>query len=243
MTDHIVDHIVDRSTDRMAESATAAILEVSVRRRLPTFDMDISFTMAPGISAIVGPSGSGKTLTLRAISGLLLPSSGRIRLSTQVLFERESGRPPRINLPTRLRNTGYLFQHYALFPHLSVAGNIGYGLSGHTAGTRNARIREMLQLIQLEDAADRRVSELSGGEQQRVALARALAPRPSLLLLDEPLSALDAPLRRTLGDALRRIHERNATPMLLVTHDPDEAARIADRIITLRAGRVERLSE
>ena len=247
MTDHIAPGIADgtanHTADRTAEPAASAILEVSVRRRLPRFNMDVSFTMAPGICAIVGPSGSGKTLTLRAISGLLLPSSGRIRLGTQVLFEREPGRPPRVNLPTRLRNTGYLFQHYALFPHLSVVGNIGYGLSGQTAGTRNARTGEMLQLIQLEDAADRRVSELSGGEQQRVALARALAARPSLLLLDEPLSALDAPLRRTLGDALRRIHESNATPMLLVTHDPDEAARIADRIITLKAGRVERLSE
>ncbi|HEY0930274.1 MAG TPA: ATP-binding cassette domain-containing protein, partial [Gemmatimonas sp.] len=185
---------------------------------------------------LVGPSGSGKTLTLRAIAGLL-HVTGRIVLDARVLLDINAARA-RVELPARDRHIGYVFQHYALFPHYTAAQNIAYGLQHLPHTVRDARVREMLALVRLDHRAHQRPAALSGGEQQRIALARALAPKPSLLLLDEPLSALDAPLRRALGDELRQLHERTGVPMLLVTHDPEEAARIADTIIELEAGRV-----
>jgi ABC-type sulfate/molybdate transport systems ATPase subunit len=212
------------------------ILDVTIRRQLPAFALDIAFGIRNGIAALVGPSGSGKTLTLRAIAGLL-HVSGRIVLDTRVLLDINGARA-RIDLPARERHIGYVFQHYALFPHYTAAQNIAYGLQHLPHKVRNARVQEMLALVRLERHAQKRPASLSGGEQQRIALARALAPRPSLLLLDEPLSALDAPLRRTLGTELRTLHRETGVPMLLVTHDPDEAARVADMIVELDGGRV-----
>ena len=188
------------------------MLEVSVRVRAGAFRLDASFRAPGGITALFGPSGAGKTLTLRCIAGLTTPDSGRIAVGERVLFD-----PARsIDLPARHRRLGYLFQQYALFPHLDVAGNVGFGLDGGR-DERAARVRELLALVGLAGFEKRRPRELSGGEQQRVALARALAPRPELLLLDEPLSALDGRVRRRLVepeggetpfDALRRVVAR-----------------------------------
>ncbi len=217
----------------------APVLEVNVRRRLGAFLLDVAFSAREGIAALVGPSGSGKTLTLRAIAGLLRPDLGRVVLGERVLFERTGVGQSIIDMPARDRRVGYVFQHYALFPHMTARENISYGLKGLRAREREERVNDMLTVVRLTHQADRHPNALSGGEQQRVALARALAPRPSLLLLDEPLSALDAPLRLALGRELRRMHQDTGVPMLLVTHDPAEAARIADMTVRLQDGRAE----
>lgn len=215
-------------------STVPGALHVAIRRQLPAFALDVAFDTQGGIVALVGPSGSGKTLTLRTIAGLLHSDKGRIVLGGRVLFDADA----RIDVPARERHIGYVFQHYALFPHYTAAQNVAYGLHTLPREVRDTRVREMLALVHLDRHADKRPSALSGGEQQRVALARALAPQPSLLLLDEPLSALDAPLRIALGHELRDLHERTGVPMLLVTHDPEEAHRVADVVVQLVDGRV-----
>jgi ABC-type sulfate/molybdate transport systems ATPase subunit len=209
-------------------------LAVRARRALPAFTLDVAFESAAGITALLGPSGSGKTLTLRAIAGLLRPDDGRIALRDRVLFDAALG----IDTPARERRVGVVFQQYALFPHLTAAENVAYGLHALAPAERRDRVAECLALVGLTDRADHRPRALSGGQQQRVALARALAPSPDLLLLDEPLAALDAPLRARLGDELRALHERTGVPMVLVTHDPAEAARVADATVYLETGHV-----
>lgn len=183
-------------------------------------------------AAIVGPSGSGKTATLRSIAGLLIPDSGRIVLGERVLYDRDT----KVNIPSQNRRVGFVFQQYALFPHMSTARNIAYGLDGMTEAARNERVHEMLSLVGLDTVGNRYPWELSAGQQQRVAVARALAPSPDLLLLDEPLSALDAPLRSRLGEELRRYSETLKIPLVLVTHDMAEAHLIADQILEMDKG-------
>ncbi len=209
-------------------------LFVHVTRDFAGYTLDIAFESASGVTALLGPSGAGKTLTLRAIAGLLRPTIGRITLDAHVLFDSTT----HINVAARDRHVGYVFQQYALFPHLNVTENIAYGLHTWSAAQRAERVAEMLELVGLNELATRVPRQLSGGQQQRVALARSLAPKPSLLLLDEPLAALDAPLRARLGAELRALHERTGIPMVLVTHDPDEAERIADSVVYVEAGRV-----
>jgi ABC-type sulfate/molybdate transport systems ATPase subunit len=223
------------AADRDADGAARG-LSVAVRRRLPGFALDVAFEVGGGVTALLGPSGAGKSLTLRAIAGLLRPDGGRVAVGGRVLFDAARG----IDLPARERRVGYVFQQYGLFPHLSVAENVGYGLHARGRADRRARVGEVLELVGLAAFARRRPRELSGGQQQRVALARALAPGPAVLLLDEPLSALDVPLRRRLGDELRALHERTRTPTVLVTHDPDEAARVADAVVHVADGRAPR---
>jgi molybdate transport system ATP-binding protein len=210
-------------------------LEAAIRARLGAFDLDIGFEAPPGITTLFGPSGSGKTLTLRCIAGLTRPSAGRIAIDERVLFDSSRG----IELPARTRRIGYLFQQYALFPHLDVAGNVGFGVEGDRQA-RAARVEELLRMVGLAGYETRRPSALSGGEQQRVALARALAPGPDLLLLDEPLAALDGRVRRRLRGELRRIHELTGVPMILVTHSQAEMRELSDSLVLVEAGRVLR---
>jgi len=209
-------------------------LSVAVRRRLPAFTLDVAFDAPGGVTALLGPSGAGKTLTLRAIAGLLRPDAGRIAVGGRVLFDADVG----VDVPARDRRVGYVFQQYALFPHLSVGENVGYGLHDLSRAERSARVADALALVGLTGYEPRSPRALSGGQQQRVALARALAPAPAVLLLDEPLAALDVPLRRRLAAELRGLHERTGTAMVLVTHDPGEASRVADRVVYVDAGRV-----
>ena len=217
-----------------AGNPDSVMLDVAVTRSLPRFTLDVGVTARGGVTALLGPSGSGKTLTLRAIAGLLRPDRGRVVVGGRTLFDATAG----VDLPARDRRIGFVFQQYALFPHLTAAENVAYGLHALERSARAGRVAECLALVGLTSEADSRPRHLSGGQQQRVALARALAPRPALLLLDEPLAALDAPLRRRLGDELRALHDRTGVPMVLVTHDPDEAARVADYVVRIEAGRV-----
>ena len=226
-----------QSSDRLAQIAPGdaqRTLSLDIRKRIGDFLLDVSLDAEARIVALVGPSGSGKTLTLRAIAGLLSPDDGSIKAGSRVLFDAKQG----INIPARNRDIGYVFQQYALFPHMSVAQNVAYGLHRHGASFRTERVREVLELVGLSEFGQRMPRTLSGGEQQRVALARALAPKPSALLLDEPLSAVDAPLRTRLGEQLRMIGTTLGIPMLLVTHDMSEATRITDRVVHLERGRV-----
>ncbi|NJM08694.1 ABC transporter ATP-binding protein [Candidatus Gracilibacteria bacterium] len=190
---------------------------------------DISFAVDAGETvALLGPSGCGKTTLLRIVAGLERADSGSVRFAGE----------PIDTVPAHQRGFGMMFQEYALFPHLNVADNIAYGLQTHTMSPadRNARVNEMLALVGLSTYRTRRVYQLSGGERQRVALARTLAPAPRLLMLDEPLAALDRSLRKRLQDELVPILQRVGVTTLYVTHDQEEAFALADRVALLNAG-------
>jgi molybdate transport system ATP-binding protein len=186
------------------------------------------------ITVLFGPSGSGKTTVLRCLAGLERPEEGTIRYADEVWFDAAH----RVFLPPQRRDIGYLFQDYALFPHLSVARNVAYGLRGVPQERRRRRTGEMLELLELTGLEERYPRQLSGGQQQRVALARALVRQPRLLLLDEPLSALDTPTRRPLRAELRQVLEDARVPVLLVTHDRMEALALGDQVVVLNNGRV-----
>ena len=195
-------------------------------------DFNLSAEQGEFVS-FLGPSGCGKTTTLRMIAGFELPTSGKIEIEGKDLTF----------VPPNKRNVGMVFQSYALFPNMTVAGNIAYGLrmAGKPRAEINQRIKEMLALIHMEDFSDRYPAQLSGGQQQRVALARALAIRPGVLLLDEPLSALDAKIRIELRQEIRRIQQQLGITTIYVTHDQEEALSISDRIVVMSKGKVEQI--
>ena len=201
---------------------------------LDGIDLDIA---SGELVALLGPSGSGKTTLLRVIAGLLHADQGR------VLF----GDTDATRLSLRERNVGFVFQHYALFRHMTVAENIAFGLRSRPRARRpdkatiNKRVQELLQLVQLPEHGGRYPDQLSGGQKQRIALARALAIDPSVLLLDEPFGALDAKVRVELRRWLRKLHERTGQTTLFVTHDQEEALELADRVVVMRAGKVEQV--
>ena len=191
----------------------------------------ISFDAERGaFLALLGPSGCGKTTTLRLIAGFERPDSGRIAVGGRVVAA------PGTFVPPERRQVGMVFQDYALFPHLDVARNVGYGLSGRAG--RADRVREMLELVGLAELGARMPHELSGGQQQRVALARALAPKPEVLLLDEPFSNLDAALRARVRAEVREILRTAGATAIFVTHDREEALSLADRVAVLWQGRL-----
>jgi iron(III) transport system ATP-binding protein len=182
---------------------------------------------------LVGPSGCGKTTALRIAAGLEPLQVGRVLIGGQVVADGTIERAP------ERRGVGMMFQDYALFPHLTIAGNVAFGLAGRPPREREARTREMLEQVGLVEYADFYPHTLSGGQQQRIALARALAPSPRLLLLDEPFSGLDARLREELRADTLALLRRSGTATLMVTHDPEEAMFMADRLEVMRAGRIE----
>jgi molybdate transport system ATP-binding protein len=186
------------------------------------------------LTVLFGPSGCGKTTVLRALAGLERPEHGSITFAGETWLDAERG----TNRMPQQRDVGFLFQEYALFPHLNVAANVGFGLRTLPPGERRRRIDELLGLFELGGLAERYPQQLSGGQRQRVALARALARRPRLLLLDEPLSALDAGLREQLRGRLRRQLAEFGVPTVVVTHDRVEAIALADQVVVMRAGRV-----
>ncbi len=203
------------------------------RRGLRVVVDALDLTLERGhIGSLLGPSGCGKTSVLRAIAGFEPLRQGRIRLDGVEI----SG--PAACVPPEARRVGMMFQDYALFPHLDVAGNVGFGLRRLAQSRRRERVREMLDLVGLSAQAGAYPHELSGGQQQRVALARALAPAPELLLLDEPFSNLDADTRERLAFELRDLLKQTGHTALLVTHDQAEAFAIADRVGVMRDGRL-----
>lgn len=196
--------------------------------------VDLSFAKGEFVT-LLGPSGCGKTTILRMVAGFEMPTSGTIRVEGQDIT----------GLAPNRRKIGMVFQAYALFPNMNVGDNIGFGLkiAGMPGPQREARVEEMLKLIGLPGLGKRYPFELSGGQQQRVALARALAPSPTMLLLDEPLSALDAKIRVSLREQIREIQRELGITTLFVTHDQEEALSISDRIVVLNAGEVEQIGQ
>jgi molybdate transport system ATP-binding protein len=203
---------------------------------LPAFRLAVRAEVSPGVTAVVGPSGSGKTTLLRALAGLTVPADGIIQLNGRVLFSAKEG----IHLPPERRRVGYVPQQYALFPRLRVIDNVMYGLKARGVPRRERRRRAMAMLERMGIAhlADRRPAQLSGGEAQRVALARALVVEPDVLLLDEPLSALDPETRRQLRSFLRTVLADAGCPVVCVTHDREDVATLADAVLVLKQGRV-----
>ena len=201
----------------------------------PLIRADLRCPASPSsLTVLFGPSGSGKTTTLRCLAGLERPGRGHIRLGDDTWFDSDR----RIFLPPQQRRIGYLFQEHALFPHLNVTHNIGYGLGALGRAERQQRVKEITELLGLSGLGHRYPGQISGGEGQRVALARALVCRPRLLLLDEPLSALDVPLREQLRRELRRSLTQLGIPAVLVTHDRVEALSLADYVVVFDEGRV-----
>lgn len=212
----------------------------NVRKEFDTFPAlhDVSLEIRSGeLIALLGPSGSGKTTLLRLIAGLEQPTTGRIFFGEEDASEKS----------IRERNVGFVFQHYALFRHMTVADNIGFGLKVRPSATRppaaqiRRRASELLDLVQLSGLEKRYPAQLSGGQRQRVALARALAIEPKVLLLDEPFGALDAQVRRDLRRWLREIHEATGHTTVFVTHDQEEALELADRVVVMSQGRIEQV--
>jgi molybdate transport system ATP-binding protein len=212
-----------------------AALEVAVARQIGEFKLDAAFTVESGISVLFGPSGAGKSLTLALIAGLIRPDSGTIRINGSVVTDCAR----RVHVSTQERRIGMVFQDGLLLPHRSVLDNVALAVrqaSGRRA--RRAVARSWLERVGAEDFADRRPGSLSGGQRQRVALARGLAGDPALVLLDEPLSALDSAVRRELRNLIRRVITSSGVPAVLVTHDAEEAEELGDVVIAYDDGRV-----
>ena len=205
-----------------------------VHCRVGSFGLEADWSIQPGeVLVLFGPSGAGKTTTLRAIAGLIQPERGHIEIGDRVVYDSASG----LSIPTHRRQVGYLTQRYNLFPHLDVAKNVGYGLRGWSPTAATERVRELIEVLRLDGLEQRRPWELSGGQQQRVALGRALAPNPEVLLLDEPFASLDMELRRIFRRELRSTLTSSHVPVLLVTHDREEALALADSIQVIDEGR------
>ncbi len=210
-------------------------LEVAVAKRLGGFSLDAAFSVpAQGVTALFGRSGAGKSATLGAIAGALRPDRGRIALGDRVLFDDDRG----VDVAMERRAIGWVFQDARLFPHLSVRANLDYGARRARGRDAGVRFDEVLSVLGIEPLLARRPARLSGGERQRVAIGRALLSQPSLLLMDEPLSALDAPRRAEILPFLARLKTRFALPILYVTHSLAEVVRLADRLVVLDEGRV-----
>lgn len=193
---------------------------------------DVSLAIQPGqVTCLLGPSGCGKSTTLRLIAGVEMQDSGEIWVDGSLICDTL------VRVPPERRAIGLMFQDFALFPHLSVAGNVAFGVSG-TAAEKRARVAELLERVHLERFIDAYPHQLSGGEQQRVALARAIAPRPKVMLMDEPFSGLDNRLRDGIRDETLELLKEQDTAVLLVTHEPEEAMRMADEIALMRDGRI-----
>ncbi|MGC2108091.1 MAG: molybdenum ABC transporter ATP-binding protein [Candidatus Korobacteraceae bacterium] len=216
------------------ELLSARICKRLADERGSPFTLDVDVTAAPGFTILFGASGAGKTTLLDCIAGLQTPETGRIAAATSVLFDSEGG----VNLPTSRRSVGYLLQTLALFPHMTVQQNVQYGLAELAESERESCCRNILESFRISSAAQRRPGEISGGERQRVALARTLVRNPRVLLLDEPLTALDMVTKSQIVDDLRAWNEAHRIPILYVTHHREEVFALGDSVMVLEAGRV-----
>jgi molybdate transport system ATP-binding protein len=216
------------------------MLQARLRKTFPhrpdsaAFSLDLEFKAAAGVTVLFGPSGSGKTLVLDSIAGFTRPDEGRILLDDDLLFDAATG----VHLPPQARNCGYVFQNYALFPHMTLRENLRFAAERRPRLERHRRVNEMLETFRLTEAAGRRPHEVSGGQRQRCSIARALIVAPKLLLLDEPGQGLDAPLKSEFYDVLRQVRAEFKTPILLVTHDLDECFELGEEMLILREGKI-----
>lgn len=218
---------------------TTSALTVRVRKifrgdTTPSFHLDLDLEVPPGITILFGPSGAGKSTLLDCIAGLTKPDAGRIAMDGEVFFDSES----RLNLPPQARRVAYVFQALALFPHMTVESNVAYGLRNLPETESRARITEILQMFRVDNLRQRKPRQLSGGENQRVALARSLVTLPRVLLLDEPLTGLDAALKSSIIEDLRAWNAAHRIPILYVTHSREEADALGERMIALEHGKI-----
>ncbi len=210
------------------------MLEVKIKRRVPGFCLDIEFSVGSEIMAILGPSGSGKTMTLHCIAGLTHPDEGYIKLNDKVLYDSKN----KINLPPQMRKVGFVFQNYALFPHLTVKDNIAFGICHLSKQEIEKKVANLLDTMNIPDLGERYPWQISGGQQQRVALARAIAPEPDILLLDEPFSALDTHIKEKLEMELLSLQNYNKGNILMVTQNLAEGYKLATKMAVYDAGRL-----
>jgi molybdate transport system ATP-binding protein len=225
--------------DAVAGEVTTSALTIQVRKNrrdagTPSFVLDVSLELPAGITILFGPSGAGKSTLLDCVAGLLRPDTGRIAIGNDVLLDRERG----VDLPPQQRRVAYVFQTLALFPHLSVEENVAYGLPDLEIVEQHRKIREILEAFRVEKLRSRKPGEISGGEKQRVALARSLVTSPRVLLLDEPLTGLDAELKAAIVDDLRAWNAMQQIPILYVTHSRDEVDALGERVIAMDHGHV-----
>ena len=210
-------------------------LTAEIRLRLsPAFELDCRFEAPSGFTVLFGPSGAGKTTVLDCLAGLRTPNSGIVSLDGEALFNSQAA----VNRDPCLRGFAYVFQSLALFQHMSVYQNVGYGISREAAEVQKQRVSEILQQLGVAALRERRPRELSGGERQRVALARSLVTNPKVLLLDEPLAALDRATRTKIIDDLRNWNHAHPVPILYVTHSHREAMTLGERVLLMRAGQI-----
>src|SRR6202049_577192 len=233
------DQINESSMPAPVESKTAnQTLAARIRKTLSStereFSLDVEFSAAPGFTILFGPSGSGKSTLLDCVAGLATPDAGRIAAGERILFDANT----RTNLPVARRRIGYVLQDLALFPHLTVEQNTEYGLAHLPQSERKQRAAEMLREFGIDHLRERRPAEISGGERQRVALARSLVTEPRVLLLDEPLAALDRPTKSSLVGDLREWNQHHRIPILFVTHNGEEVFALGDEVIVLDGGRI-----
>jgi len=228
----------DSSPSAASQKKGAAGLEAEVRKRHNApereFTLDVAFEVSPGFTILFGASGAGKTTLLDCIAGLTTPDAGGISIGARVVFDPAE----HVNVPVNQRRAGYVFQNLALFPHMTVAENVGYGLAHLPQSERAQRVSAILQAFRIAPLAQRKVTEISGGERQRTALARTLVTDPDVLLLDEPLAALDGATKAQIIDDLRRWNQAHAIPILYVTHSREEVFALGERVIVLDAGRI-----
>ena len=210
------------------------MLEVAVQRRQGDFALDVAFAAGGGVTALFGPSGSGKTSVVEMVAGLARPDAGRIVVEGRVLFDSAAG----IDLAPEARRLGYVFQEGRLFPHLSVRGNLDFGRRRVPPAERHLGFDDVVGVLGIESLLDRRPNRLSGGEKQRVAIGRALLASPRILLMDEPLAALDAPRKAELLPFVAGVARRFAIPILYVSHAMDEVLQLADTLVLMESGRV-----
>ena len=216
------------------------MIQARIRKVFPArpdssgFSLDVEFQAASGVTVLFGPSGSGKTLVLDSLAGFVRPDEGRILLDDAILFDAAS----RVHLAPQARNCGYVFQNYALFPHMTLRENLAFAAERRPRLERHRRVNEMLERFRIAEAAGRKPHEVSGGQRQRCSIARALIGAPKLLLLDEPAQGLDTPLRAELYEVLRQVRGDFKIPVLLVTHDLDECFELGEEMIVLRDGKI-----
>jgi molybdate transport system ATP-binding protein len=214
-------------------------LDVDVRAQVGSFHLDARFAVDAGLTVVFGPSGAGKTRLLRLLAGLDAPTAGRVTLAGEVFEDRAAG----TSLRPHERHVGMVFQHPYLLPHRSVRSNVALAVRDGDRAHRRREADRRLEEVEATELAHRRPAQLSGGQQQRVALARALAGEPRLLLLDEPFSALDLPVRQRLRHLVRDLVDRTGVPTLFVTHDPDELAALADRVLLADHGTITTVTD
>ncbi len=213
------------------------MLELSLKKKLEGFSVEVDLLLDEELLVLFGPSGAGKTMILKMISGIVRPDSGRVSAGGEPLFDSRAG----VDVPVRSRRVGYLFQDYALFPHMTVAENIAYGVDGRSKELVKKKVTELVSLMRLTGLEERYPDELSGGQKQRTALARTLAAEPRVLLLDEPFSALDYQVREKLRADLLNIHRMYPITTVLVTHDLEEAFMLGKRVAVINNGSIEQV--